>query len=418
MSVGALIPESNRLEASYAARGPQRLGLLESSYGSGFVGAFGDSDDHPEWARRANRWLRAEFHHDTDGEHFFSDVVGELTATGDGECHMDSRHALEAWQSGGKQGVEPYNTQQDYGSCVDASHAEMTTALLGYRAAKMSVNERYAHPAAWYLYAARGYCSDGWDGWGIATQAKRLGVAFRIAYDLGGKTVDFTDDDRNERIVARDWCRSGPPSWLVEHTKTNHAWDATAITEFGDGGLPELKKLFAAGGCLHFSGTRTSGSSKPFVWGSVGPHMMTAYGYDDSEAYRKFCRDTIGVPARDNDFPIQCGQTWGAGWRGECADQYWPSWWGPKPQGAWVCWASEFRQKLSLDMAYLPRVKGFPGNGPQPTPDLPQIDGKLYAERIANGAIAIRGELKTKDGSYIAVPDGSGAYRVIPKPIA
>ena len=408
-----LIPSSNRLEAAFSS-GMSRQSLLEDSYDAGFVGAFGDSDDHPEWSKRARAYLRDEFLHDTDGQHLFSEVCGALAA-GDGECHMNQADALRAWEAAGKIGVEPYTTSQAYGSCTDASLAELVTSLIGYRIARPEFNERWVSSVAWYQYADRGYCADGWDGFGIATVAKRNGIAFRLPYEIQGNKVDFTDDDRNEQIVARTWCRTGIPTWLREFTRTNHAFDEDAITQF-DGGLPELKRLFAAGGCLHFSGTRTSGSNKPFVWGSTGPHMMAAYGYDDSDDYRRFCRDVLGISARVNDFPIQCDQTWGPGWRGEIADQYWPSWWGPKPEGAWVCWASEFVQRLSLDVAYLPKVKGFPGQGPQPEPDYPPIEGTLHGETV-NGRIAIRGELVSGGKPYIVVPNGTGAFKVVPKPV-
>jgi hypothetical protein len=423
-----LIPESNRLDVAFsrAAGNASKTHLLEACYspGAGFVGAFSEEDDDsPEWARRAAAYMNADFLDNTPGtKKLFGDVSRQL-AVGDGECHINTRYALEAWAKNGKVGVEPFTNDQDYGSCIDcAGGAEGGTALIGFRAAKMpQVNEIYKHPAAWYFYGDRGYCSDGWGNGGLSAVARRRGLAFRTKYDLPGGSVDFTDDNKNEQIVARQWCRSGIPSWIYSHTSANHAFEDGAITQF-EGSLAEMKKAFAAGGIILTSGTRTSGGSKPFTPGSVGPHAQTAYGYDDSDEFRRFCQDVIGVRPRDNDFPITMGQTWGSGWSGECADRYWPAWWGPKPQGAWVCWASWLEDALSLDYVWLPWVKGFPNDNPLPPPTQqhPVITGTLYADQLASGGIAIRGDLQLNaDGKfdYIVIPDGPGRYKPIPRPV-
>lgn len=422
-----LIPESNRLEVAFAARNVATA-LLQDLYApsSGFVGVFLDEEGQPDWARRAARYLADEFLHDTPGKtKLFGDVLSSLTDDGAGQCHPNWRYALDAWIAGGRKGVEPYSAQQDRGSCVDASCGEHETALFGYRAAKMpEVNEEYRHAAAWYKYAERGYCSDGWNGSGIATVARRVGAAFRMKYALDGHEVDFTDDDANEQLVARTWCRTGIPTWLKEHTSQHHAYQDGAITKF-EGGVQELRALFAAGGVIHTSGTRTSGGSKPFTIGSVGPHMQSGVGCDDSDQFRQFCQDVIGVKSRADDFPVVMNQTWGSGWRGECADQYWPSWWGPQPQGAWVWWASDVIDRLNCDYAWLPRVQGFPRATPAPVPiptpvgKAPEIVGALRAEQLPAG-IAIRGELSlTLDSQtwrYIAVPAGGREYRLEEKP--
>ena len=205
-----LIPESNRVEVAFANghNGGTKAALLEGLYAAGFVGAFVDHEDQPTWARRAARYLKDDFFDNTPGtKKLFSDVASQL-ADGDGERHVNCRHALELWEAGGKQGPEPYSTAQDYGSCVDASCSEHETTMFGWRAAQASYREVFKFAAAWYKYANRGYCSDGWSGSGIAAVARRVGCAFRIQYHVGNVEVDFTDDDENENIVARRWCRS------------------------------------------------------------------------------------------------------------------------------------------------------------------------------------------------------------------
>lgn len=422
--LSSLIPESNRLDAAFAS-GPQTSRIMEVAYsfapegqsqngGGGFIGAFMDDDNSPSWARRASRYMDDEFMYDTPGRiKWFGDVLPRLADDGAGKCLANFRHALDLWETHG--GVEPYTCEQDYGSCVDASCAEHECALLAWRIVEGGQQEEWRHSAAWYKYADRGYCSDGWNGSGIATVARRVGVAFRTQYQIAGNSVDFTDDDLNERTVARTWCRSGIPQWLKDYTQENHAYEDGAITRW-QGGIKELRSLFAAGGVLHTSGRRTSGGSKPFSIGSVGPHMQSAVGCDDSDEFRQFCRDVIGATPREDDFPVVMNQTWGSGWRGECADQYWPSWWGRKPQGAWVWWASDVLNRLSCDYAWLPMVKGFPSDEPTPPEPAPPIRGEIWAERVGD-RIAIRGELQSGDHDYIVAPTTQAdRYHVIEKP--
>lgn len=417
-----LIPDSNRIEAAFASGGNpgHKAGLLEANYGAGFVGSFKDIDDCPNWARRAARYMRDDFFDNTPGrKKLFSDVASML-ADGDGERHVNCRHALELWEAGGRQGPEPYSTDQNYGSCVDASKSEDETTMFGWRAAQPQFREVFKVAAAWYKYANRGYCSDGWGGSGIAAVGRRVGCAFRMKYTVGSVDVDFTDDDENENIVARKWCRSGIPADLAEYTQKHHGYEDGAITAY-NGDHVGLKKVMKAGGTLHAGGVRTSGGSKPFTTGRTGPHMQSTVGYDDTEECRQWFKDQHGITWAAGDFPLINHQTWGRGWRGECADQYWPTHlWGPKPQGAWVCSAKWWL--ADVEYAWLPWAKGFPGIGPGPAPQptIPLLTGSLYAEQVSPSLIAVRGELQLPADlgghSYIIVPDGHGKYFPVAKP--
>jgi len=424
-----LIPDSNRLEGRFARRAGSgaKARYMAEAYRSGFIGAFLDREDQPAWARRAAQYLADEFRRDTPGgKKLFSDVAGQL-ADGDGECLPNCRHALELWEAGGRKGPEPYSNEQDYGSCVDCSAAEHESTMFGWRAAHPSLintSEIFLHAAAMLKYANRGYCSDGWSGSGIASVARKVGCAFRIKYDLPGGSVDFTDDDQNEQIVARTWCSRGIPAWMVDHTQKNHAYADGAITSY-DGDHRGFLKILKAGGVLHAGGTRTSGGSRPFTRGGTGAHMQSTVGADDSEECRKWFKDSHNITWATGDFPLINHQTWGPGWSGECADTYWPKHlWGPKPQGAWVCSAAWWLS--DVEYAWLPWAKGFPGTGPTPGPGPvgPAVAGTLHAEQVGP-VIAIRGGFEVTVAPnqppgkfpYIIAPDGSGKYRPVPKPI-
>ena len=416
-----LIPDSNRLDLSAAHGTSAKSGLMAGAYdpSARFIGVFLDQEDQPTWARRAARYLAEEFDHDTPGQKKrFGAVVGDLD-DGAGQCLVNCRHALEQYASPGSKGTIPYATQQDFGSCVDASCAEMEATLFGWRVANPEAledrgerPEYWKYSPVWYKYAGRGYCSDGWTGAGIATVARRVGAAFAINYEEFG--ADFREDDKNERIVAREWCRRGIPPKMAAYTAANHGYADGAITRF-EGGLEEIRAAFATGGVLHTSGTRTSGGSKPFTIGRTGPHMQAAVGCDDSDLFRRFCVDVIGTRARDDDFPVILHQTWGRGWSGECADQYWPGWWGPEPEGAWVWWASDVVRYLSIDFVWLPWVRGFPVGLPVPPDQAPPLTGEIWGEQL-DGRTVIRGTITDVDGFvYKVVPaEKAGRFKFTP----
>ena len=446
------IPEDNVVDLMFAKGTPAQMTSLEALYdpATKLILCFSaDDEESPDWARKAGKYLDDQFTSPDNGEgphtKLFGDVIPKLYDDGAGKVNMNCRHALEFWKEH-NQGLAPYKKSQGYGSCVDASCAEHEDALFGYRAAhpeflreRNQKREIWKYSAAWYKYANRGYCSDGWNGSGCASVAYKIGAAFTIKYEVGGNSVSFEDENKNERIVAREWCRRGVPDWLAEYTQEHHAYEDGAITRF-QGGRSELRRLFANGGVIHTSGRRTSGGSKPFSIGSVGPHMQSGVGCDDSDDFRRFCESTIGVRPRDDDFPVVMNQTWGGGWRGECADRYWPfgtdlegkiwSWydfknamasgrlsfsmlsmfddgwgWGPKPEGAWVWWASDVLNRLSCDYGWLPWVTGFPTDDPVPPPpgDHPPIHDFLYIEDdIVEGEVRL--ELPDKMYKYVCIP--------------
>lgn len=418
MDIASLIPSSNVLSLPSFRGKALKASTLEAAYGTdgGFVGAFLDRDGQPDWARKIAAYHRDEFRTGSPGRvKRFGDV--KMAAAGEGECFVSCRHALELWEAGGRAGLKPFAREQDYGSCVGMSWAEHMTSIFGWRAARPEFGEVFKVPCSCYPYSGRGYCSDGWDGWSCMTVSRKFGAAFQMPYELAGGKVDLTGDDGDEQMMARTWCRSGPPQWFVTISQTGHPFEDGAITEF-DGDLAGLRTLLAAGGALQTGGTTTSGGPKPFTYGPVGPHMQSVIGGDDSDQFRKFCVDTLGIKARESDFPCVFSQTWGPGWRGECADQYWPAWWGPKPEGAWLMWASDVLRHFRGDMfAYLPRVKGFAGATPPqpPASQHPPIAGELYVDGTAiRGTLVL--SLPNGEFRYIAAPAGGERYKLVPKP--
>jgi hypothetical protein len=397
-----LIPSRNTFSAEPMTPATSAV-VLSSLYSDsgGFVGAFcANSERGPTWANRVANYDRDEFRHDTPGNiKRFSELPTARIqpGAGKGQRSIVWRHALEQWRKNGSEGPLPFSCYQDYGSCVDAEASERITAMAGWRAAQPTLRERFRRAAAWYRYANRGFCSDGWSGWACAKVALQIGVAWRQKYDEG----DFEDDDKNEQIVARTWCRNGVPKSLAERTQREHPHKDGSITDF-DGGMEGLRDVLLAGGTIATGGVVTSGGSRPFTPGRVGPHMQGIGGFDDTDEYRKFIKDRMGYTLPENDFALVFNQTWGEGWSGECADQYWPDFWGEKPQGAWVCLASWALRNFEGDMlAWLPDFVGVAD--PNPVPPNP-VPPPAPPGPIPPSGVVVGGQVTLNGKAYILVP--------------
>lgn len=403
--LATIIPDSNRLDVAFARSfvGGMPGNLLHQAYQSGFIGAFTDHTDQPQWARRIARWDRDDFRKNTPGRKKRTSDVASTLSRGAGGSFPNFRYALELWNG---EGDKPFTRYQQFGDCVDSSSTEHEECLMGYRAHNLQTYcEQFKYACTYGRYAERGYCGDGWNGSGIAAVALRTGAFFARVYDTLAKKYDFTDEMKTESTMARTWCRSGLPQDLKDYVHANHPYEDGAITEF-DGSASDIINVFASGGVIHTGGTNTSGSSKPCAIGSVGGHEQSILGCDGSPECVKFFNDK-GISAVKESDPICIfSQTWGPGWSGEISDSYWPvgtkengqvvtqadinslrttsdertvrayiasfagTWgWGEKPEGAWAFSASQVMRCFNGDMfVWLPRVKGFPCDVPPPAP--------------------------------------------------
>jgi hypothetical protein len=412
-----LIPVSNQFSVPTLRSNAMALtNAVEAIYDSGeFQGCF--IEDAGGWQARIVRYDNDEFMAETEGPKLFSEIHDSIPANeGDGG-HVYSQLAFDAWQRDGKGSEQPYSIFQDSGICVDSSNVEMKWGLIGYLVAKSGGRFSMPWGPAHYAYAERGSCGQGWTLGACATVNQRVGICPAMLIEVGGNRLDFDGENKHERTVTSTWCRSGIPSWLKSWTVENFSFASDAITMF-DGGLDALFKLFQNGGQLHHGSNATSGGSSPDSWKRIGGHAQTTFGGDKSERTVRFFSD-LGYRLKDSrDFWVPTHQTWGS-WSGQTAAKFWPPWWGPQPQGAWVSRASSLLSNVRGMYAYLPRFKWFSGSGPVVPPPFPTggitLDGTLRAD---NGS-PIRGTLTAtcKDGQnqFIIVPDGSGGYKPVLK---
>lgn len=396
--------------------GEEKSPVLESLYAEGFIGCF-DAPENTQSVKSIADYDKREFFLDTPGKHRWSEIHDSLDSLeGDG-CHVHTKDAFDAWERDGIGGPDwLFGIFQDSGCCVDASNVEMKAGLLGYRAMRPQYAEIMKYLPAFWTYAWRGHCGGGWTMGACATKNKLHGWAPAKQYGSGRNSIDFDDENESERLVTSAWCRSGPPSWMYDEVTSTHVWNDSAITYF-DGGLDGLKRLFENGGQFHHGGNSTSSSGRPNTWRRIGGHAQTAFGGDWSDATIGFFADKGFRLNASGDFWVANHQTWGGSWSGSTSENYWPPQWGPKPQGAWVCAASDLLKRVD-GYAYLPDLVGVKGDGPQPQPnDHPAIVNTL---RTDTGDV-IRGDLLLtcgdEDYAYIVSRRGTAnSYDIVPRP--
>lgn len=394
-----LIPDNNSMKLQAVRSGSQ---TIDQAYESGFVGAF---DTHDEiWAQKVSEYDRDEFMGDTDGEHKFSEIHDSLLKDEADGCHVYTSQAFATFNRDKAPDAVDwlFKGQQDSGCCVDACNVALKQGVFGIRAADPQYSEIYKWLPAYWTYQYRGYCGAGWSGSACATQNKRYGAALARRYDIQ-EQFDFSTENITERYVTSTWCRQDCPQWLADYAIENHPWDSNAITYF-DGAVDALKTLFQNKGQYHHGSNATSASSKPNTWKRIGGHMQTAFGGDWSDKTRGWFADK-GCKIDANDFWVPNHQLWGPSWSGQCGDSYWPSWWGPKPEGAWVCSAKELLARVD-GYAYLPGLKGVPGLAP-PTPlpsDPTRISLDLEIGKDSQGRTIILNEFNYGGRTFVVSP--------------
>lgn len=410
-----LIPSSNEFVLRSLRSRPIALtNALESIYeNETFSGCF--LEDSGGWQERIARYDADEFLSETEGPKLFSEVCDSLQAGDEDDCHVYSRDVYDMWARDGKGSEKPFSIFQNSGICVDSSNTEMKWGLIGRLVATSGGQYSMPWGPAHYAYAERGSCGQGWTTSACATVNSRVGICPAMPIAVDGNQLDFDGEEKHEKTVTSTWCRSGIPAWLKSWTVANFAFAPEAITKF-DGWLDGFWKLVSVGGQLQHGSNVTSGGSTPDSWKRIGGHAQVVFGGDRSERTVKFFAD-LGYKLTDpGDFWVATHQTWGD-WSGATAEKFWPSWWGPQPQGAWVSRASSVLERVRGMYAYLPRFKWFPGSGPVvPQPAAPiQLSGRLYAD---NGS-PIRGTLIATCGSerseFLVVPSGDGSYTTVCK---
>jgi hypothetical protein len=181
----------------------------------------------------------------------------------------------------------------------------------------------------------------------------KLGLQLMQPY-CGGK-YDFSDEDTDE-YYGNNWCRSGPPQDLIAVTSQNLL---KTVSYLDDPGADAVRDTLFNGGVLH-TGSNTTGTNGDPVGGTrrIGAHAQIAIGYDDTDEFRDWYKESTGKTISSRDFVVIWDQTWGPSW---IRVTNWPTHlWGQQPEGAWVTKFSDVQSRIfSYAYAYMPDLDGF-----------------------------------------------------------
>jgi len=293
--------------------------LIPLALQNGLVGCFVDADGVPEWARKLARRARDEFRE----KHRPAEelVCAAAQGQGRGKRAVNFQHAMHLDR-------RILTGAQDYNNCTAwCFRAVAGCALATDLIADGREAEYRARPGTAGIYSYRGHSSDtGMEVYLGAMAINQHGVGFEIDYP---GVADLSTEAADERAGVQ-WGRSGPPTAFREAVKDCLIEQASEVTD-----EDAILDILYAG---HFVGTGSTITSAPTgdpvsAITAVGGHAQAMIGYDDTDEFRDWYRQTTGKTL--------------TGWVA-IFDQSWPpaactkvtNWpehlWGPMPDGAFV----------------------------------------------------------------------------------
>lgn len=372
--------QNNLIGARIASQAVTGDGGLEAAYRNGFTGCFGP--EGPEWAS-------VIWEHDED----------ELRRT---STQRSSRFTSTDWR--GKRATHwnyymkalpatAFRGAQNVGSCTGWSHRAMVNSLLFADIHLRGENQKNpgARIGVATVYANRGHSGDGMS-LAAAVQASGVknGVNIEAVYCDG--QYDLTNDDKDEAYGVRWW--NGIPQCVLAET-TKHKLLRYAA-ETGEDAI--LSALADGRFAFHGSGlTARPINELVSPLQSIGGHAQAVLGYDDTDEFRQWYRESHGKTL--NDYVVIHDQSWGA-WN-TFPSQLWPRHlWGERPEGVWVITGSDFMRLVrSWNNVYIALdMGGFPNGGPTPMGWLATVTWTPTSSPIVSQKVDwfVNGELKVQ----------------------
>jgi hypothetical protein len=333
------------------------LSTVAARYKQGRSGAWWDDEDlFPSELCRQSRYARDRFVAEARFPFFTSSAKdGFADAPKDG-CAVNWNYAYRLAESIGDPNQPTCSGDQSTGNCVSAAIAFKTipqllaTAQLGLKLPAINKGELTSIMGSTWHYARRGYCGQGWNGYDMAYWVDTDGVLLRQNYPDAG--YNLTDENTDEEYSKSTWCRSGPPSSLVNIGR-DHKFN-TAVSILDDVRLETISDALMNGcvvNVLSNSTPRTGGSpissgnygigghSQCFVGIDRRPHMLDRYNIDKAIVF-------VG-----NQWTRQYNQS------------NWDSEWGVQPHGTDVCDWDRIQGMLDRGTIYIysPDPTGFGG---------------------------------------------------------
>ena len=295
---------------------------IQAYYLSGGHGCFVDRGGMPDWARKAARRADDKFRSECRNG-YQAEAVISLAAqgTGKGKRAVNFQHVMM---------LDPiaFTGFQDFGNCTAQMYAEDVGEVYGVDiVVKGEPHEYVAWPGTAVTYGHRGTSSQGMALSTGANVVHNIGIQLRIEY-LDGK-YDFREEDTDE-TYGNGWGRTGVPRDLLDAVSGNVMEQVSRIQE-----EEACLDVLYNGGAIGHGSTLTARPVGALVspLQAIGGHAQAWIGYDDTDEFRDWYRETTGN--RINDWVGINDQSWGR-WN-DFDESLWPTHlWGPRPEGAWV----------------------------------------------------------------------------------
>jgi hypothetical protein len=321
------IPEGNTLEAFARKLSGGRVAgagdVVHEAYRAGLVGVHIDHPDVPEWSREIARFARDRFR-DNSRNGWQAEGLIPLAAQGSG---TGQRAVHFQWAM--KIMAHIFEGAQRYNNCASWDTRKCASCCVAVDMAERGA--AHAFPARYgtaVIYGNRGTGRDTGMSLGDAADAvHNLGGQLEISY-LGGK-YDLSSQSLDEYAGVR-WGSQGPPQDLISQI---HGDLIEQVSEVSD--EQAVKDLLFGGQFISTGSTHTAGGPGDPVspLGPVGAHAQPLLGYDDTDEFRSWYRQTTGKQL--SDWVGIFSQSWPVG---ACEPvTNWPTQlWGPMPYGAFV----------------------------------------------------------------------------------
>ncbi len=313
------------------ARGNARREII-AAYSAGFQGCF-NTRSGPAWCRELAAYDR-DCLREAVGDYTAAEVIpSRYQGSGAGKraCHWNHILAINPLALSGS---------QDYGNCTSWMTREGVEHTLGVDIAiKGDLHEYRGRTGTAVTYGGRQSRGQGMTlaraMWIIANH----GIAQEKTY-CGGK-YDLASEDADEAAGNR-WGASGVPADLLAEIEGDRIATVVEISS-----TAEAMDALYGGAAVGHGSTLTARTGNRLISPlmSIGGHAQALLGYDDTDEFRQWYRETAGQaisgPVFIND------QSWGANWNNFDV-ALWPTdLWGERPEGAWVLTECDMQQVIS-----------------------------------------------------------------------
>jgi len=293
---------------------------LIGAYRNKFFGCF-NTKKGPAWCRHLATRDRDELRELVTRYQAADIVPARLQGSGAGKRAVHFNHIMRI-------NSQSLSGSQDFGNCTSWMTREGGELARGVDIVVKGDLERYdARMGTAVTYGSRQSSGQGMTLARAMWAIVNLGIAQEISY-CDGK-YDLRTEDADEAAGNR-WGRSGVPADLLAEIKGDRIATVVEIASTAEA----IDALYGGAACGHGS-TLTGTTRGELISGlqSIGGHAQALLGYDDTDEFREWYRETTGKPITGPVFIND--QSWGP-WN-SFDISLWPSHiWGERPEGAWV----------------------------------------------------------------------------------